>query len=94
MTDRQHEIATLIKDVALLSRQELHGWLTHGPVGDRVQQAFVDFNHDRYAIVRDEDHAVLVFTPREWGAFVDGVSKGEFNREAGIDDKESENELA
>lgn len=94
MTDRQHEIADLIKTVALLSRQELHGWMTHGPVGDRVQQAFVDFNHDRYAIVRDEDRAVLVFTPREWDAFVDGITKGEFNAEAGIEEQEPNNELA
>jgi hypothetical protein len=94
MTDRQHEIADLIKNVALVGRQELHGWRTHGPIGDRIQRAFVDFNHDRYTLVRDEDRAVLVFTPREWDAFVDGIDKGEFNEEAGIEDKEPEDELA
>lgn len=90
----QHEIADLIKSVALLSRQELYGWITHGPIGDRVQQAFVEFDRERYTIVRDEDRAVLVFTTREWDAFVDGITKGEFDTEAGIAEKEPGNELA
>ena len=94
MTDQQPEIADLIKDVALLSRHEVYGWITHGPIGDRIQRAFVDFDRERYTIVRDEDRAVLVFTPREWDAFVDGIAKGEFDTEAGIKEKEPDDELA
>jgi hypothetical protein len=78
------KIAELIRTVALLSRQEIDGWRSHGPIGDRIQRGFVTYNGERYAIIRDDDRTVLVFTPREWNAFTDGVDKGEFNREAGL----------
>jgi hypothetical protein len=65
------KIAELIRTVALLSRQEIDGWRSHGPIGDRIQRGFVTYEGERYAIIRDDDRTVLVFTPREWNAFTD-----------------------
>lgn len=81
---RQKSVAEMMVRVAMLARQEIDGWQTHGPARDRLQHAFVGFEGERYTILRDDDRTVLVFTPREWDAFVDGVIKGEFDVEAGI----------
>jgi hypothetical protein len=35
-------------------------------------------------VLRDDDRTVLVFTPCEWDAFIDGVNKGEFDMDEGI----------
>lgn len=80
----QSNVCDLIVLVAILARQELHGWNTHGPVTDRIQHAAVEFEDSRYMIVRDDDSTVLVFTQKEWEAFADGVIKGEFDLNAGI----------
>lgn len=82
--ERQKSISELICKVAALGRQEVEGWVTHGPTQDRVQYAAVGLEGERYTILRDDDRTVLVFTPREWDAFVDGVTKGEFDMEAGV----------
>jgi hypothetical protein len=83
MTDR-NTVAELISRVAVLARQELAGWESHGPLGDRIQKAFVTHEGDRYTVIRDDDRTVLVFTSREWDAFADGVGKGEFDWDAGL----------
>lgn len=47
--------------------------------GGRVEVAFVD---DGTTLLRDGEHPdgpVLVFTPEEWQAFVEGVKDGEFD---------------
>jgi hypothetical protein len=44
-----------------------------------VEVAFID---DQVALrdSKDKDGAVLVFTPREWDAFIGGVADGQFRR--------------
>lgn len=52
---------------------------THSLTNGCVEVAFVDGN----VAVRDSknrDGAVLVFTPREWNAFLGGVADGEFRQ--------------
>jgi hypothetical protein len=81
---RQDRVAEMIGRVAVRARQELEGWQTSGPPRDRIQLAYIGFEGDRYVILRDDDRTVLVFTPREWDAFIDGVNKGEFDMDTGI----------
>lgn len=82
--ERQADVCSLIATVAVLARQEIEGWITHGSVADRVQHAVIKFEERHYAVVRDSDRTVLVFTQDEWDAFKDGVDKGEFDMEMGL----------
>jgi hypothetical protein len=52
---------------------------THSVSNGCVEVAFVD---GQVAVrdSKDKDGAVLVFAPREWEAFLDGVADGQFRR--------------
>lgn len=81
---REARVCDLVAMVAVLARQEVDGWITHGPVTDQMQYALIRFEGQRYALVRDNDRTVLVFTQGEWDAFKDGINKGEFDMEMGL----------
>lgn len=52
---------------------------THSISNGCVEVAFID---DQVALrdSKNKDGAVLVFTPREWDAFIGGVADGQFRR--------------
>jgi hypothetical protein len=99
MKDDEERVCNLIAAVAVLARQEVEGWITHGSAMDRIQRAAVEFEDRQYVLLRDDDRTVLVFTQEEWGAFKDGINKGEFDMEIGLremldDERKSNDESA
>jgi hypothetical protein len=79
-------ICLAIAHAATLGRQLFDGWETVGDDGDRLQYVTLECDGETLTLVRDDNvnHSTLVFTSREWDAFKDGVSKGEFNVEMGL----------
>jgi len=82
-SEQLSDATALIRAVADLASSEVAGWQTYGPPEDRVQIAKVKFLGDEYTLLRGSG-TYMAFTPDEWKAWVDGVHKGEFDRDAGI----------
>lgn len=82
--DTQHELAELIRQVATLAMSTGDGWTVSGPPGDRLLRGTVSFEGKDFTLLRDDKGKVLVYTAREWAAFLDGVCNGEFDQEAGL----------
>jgi hypothetical protein len=86
MTDleTEHGLAELIRQVATLAMSTGDGWTVTGPPGDRLLRGAVSFGAKDFTLLRDDKAKVLVYTAREWAAFLDGVHNGEFDDEAGL----------
>lgn len=82
--DTQHELADLIRRVAVLAMSTEDGWTTAGPPGDQLHRATVSYEDSEFTLLCNDKGKVLVYTEREWDAFLDGVRKGEFDAEAGL----------
>ncbi|MGW4488886.1 DUF397 domain-containing protein [Amycolatopsis sp. NPDC004368] len=80
----QNETAELMRQTAELALSPREGWTTYGPPGRALYRATVAHDGQEFTMLRDESNRVLVYTNREWDAFVDGVRKGEFDELAGL----------
>ena len=60
------------------------GWTVSGLPGDRLLRGMVSFAGKDFTLLQDDKGKVLVYTAREWAAFLDGVHNGEFDDQAGL----------
>jgi hypothetical protein len=80
----QRGLAELIRRAAALALAPREAWVTTGPQGDQLRHASLSYGDSVFTLLCNDKGRVLVFTEREWDAFLDGVCKGEFDAEAGL----------
>ncbi|AIG77721.1 Hypothetical protein AJAP_24360 [Amycolatopsis japonica] len=82
--ETQRGLAELVRQTTELALSPDAGWSETGPPGDRLRHAFVSYGDSVFTLLCNDKGRVLVFTAREWDAFLDGVRNGEFDTEAGL----------